>query len=98
MIEYKCPKVIEKVPEVFGFKVGLLVILLGCALAFVVTVFTNFFISLIFLAIGGGYYYVSIKFPEKGELNQYIAYETGNHCIKMDQELKTIIRMESNNK
>lgn len=92
MIEYKCPKVIEKVPEVMGFKVGLIVVLIGCGLGFIVTVFTKFLISLVFLVVGVGYYYIAIKFPKKGELTQYIKYENGNHCIKMDQELKTLIR------
>ena len=94
MIEYKCPKVIEKVPEVFGFKVGLLVILIGCALGFVVHRIYQFFYIFNFFSSGSSYYYVSIKFPEKGELNQYLRYETGNHCIKMNQELKTIIKTE----
>ena len=92
MVEYKSPKVIEKVPEVMGLNVGLIVILAACLIGFIYTAFNNFFHSLIFVIFGGGYYYLSIKFPQKGELMQYIKYETSSHCIKVNQEIRTLIK------
>lgn len=93
MIEYKSPKVIEKVPEVMGLDVGLTVTLVGCALGFLLTVTSSkFLLSLAFVVAGGAKYFIAIKFPEKGGLTQFIKYTTGSHCIKMDQEIKTLIK------
>ncbi len=92
MTEYKTPKVIEKKPEAMGLSIGLVAVLFLCTILFAVTVFRNIFVGLFFLALGSGYYYVELKFPGKGEFLRYLYYLFGNHCIKIDQPLKNIIK------
>ncbi len=94
-MEYKVPKVLEKEPEVQGFNIVKIGIIVMCGLGFLFTAFTKFFVSLIFLAIAGVYFGITSRFPGKGELSQYIKYTTGSHCIKHDIPLKQLIRRVS---
>ncbi|MEL6918959.1 MAG: hypothetical protein AAFO99_14665 [Bacteroidota bacterium] len=91
-MEFRCPKVLEKTPEVMGFNLGKVALIIVCFLGFLFTFLNNFLASLIFPTLGGAYFFVASKFPGKGELTQFLKYKSGYHCIKMNQRLKYIIR------
>ncbi|WP_340200098.1 hypothetical protein [Ascidiimonas sp. W6] len=94
-MEFKSPKVLEKEPEVMGFSMLKVAIIVGCGLGFLFTVFTKFYVSLIFVAFAGIYFGITFRFPGKGELSQFIKYNTSSHCIKHDVPLKQLIRTKT---
>jgi hypothetical protein len=97
-MEYKCPKVLEKEPEVQGFNMLKVAIIVGSGLGFLFTVFTHTMFSMIFPAFAGIYFTITSRFPGKGELTQFLKYSAGNHCIKHDVPLRQIIRTKSTSK
>ncbi|MEM9001363.1 MAG: hypothetical protein AAGB24_13955 [Bacteroidota bacterium] len=91
-MEYKCPKVLEKSPQVMGFSLAKVGVILVSILGFLFTMMNHFFLSLIFPVSAGAFFYVTNKFPGKGELAQFLKYKAGNQCIKCNQQLKCIVR------
>jgi hypothetical protein len=91
-MKFRCLKVLEKAPEVMGFNLGVVAVIVVCGLGFLFTVFSNFFISLIFPITLAIYFFFDKKFPGKGELNQYIQYIISEHCIKFNQQIKCLIK------
>lgn len=91
-MEYKVPKVLEKEPEVQGFSIIKVAVIVGCGLGFLFTVFTHTMQSMVFPAFAGIYFGIDSRFPGKGELGQFIKYNTGHHCINVDMPIKKLIR------
>ena len=90
-MEYKTPKVLERKPIVGGFNLKVVIIIVGCSLLFLFTVYTNFFISLIFPAIAVTFVYMEKKYPGKGELLKVISYQAATKCIHVDRDITQMI-------
>ncbi|WP_211074653.1 hypothetical protein [Aquimarina sp. MMG016] len=91
-MEYKTPKVLEKKPVIAGLDLKSVVILVGCILLFVFTVFSSFLLSLVFIAIGIGYVHINKKYPRKGELSTLLKYNSSTKCVHINQQIKTLIK------
>ncbi len=91
-MEYKTPKVLEKKPVIAGYDLQTIVIIVASILLFVFTIFKSFLLSLIFLALGAAYVYINKKFPQKGELTTLLKYNSSTKCIRVDQQIKTMVK------
>lgn len=91
-MEYKTPKVLEKKPVIAGFDLMTIVIIAGCFLAFLFTVFASFLGSLVFLLIAVVYVKVQKKYPQKGELSTLLQYNSSIKCIRVDQPITALIK------
>ncbi len=91
-MEYKTPKVLEKKPVIGGFDLMTIVIIAGCFLAFLFTVFASFLGSLVFILIGMAYVKIQKKYPKKGELSTLLKYNSSIKCIQVDQPITTLIK------
>jgi len=88
----KTPKVLEKTPVVAGFtmdKVGVAVI---SFLGFFLSLGFSTVVAILFLLIGGAYFYFYKLFPAKGEFYQFIAFLTGKKCIVCNASIENLTR------
>lgn len=97
-MEFRVPKVLEKRPEVWGFALAKVAIIIFSCIGLLFIGFYNLPLGLVFPSVGGVYFYVDKKYPGKGELVQFIKYTNGNKCIHCNQSLNSltnkIIEME----
>ena len=91
-MEYRTPKVLEKKPVIGGFDLMTIVVIAGCFLAFLFTVFASFFGSLVFILIAVVYVKIQKKYPQKGELSTLLKYNSSIKCIRVDQSITTLLK------
>jgi hypothetical protein len=91
-MEYRTPKVLEKKPVIGGFDLMTIVVISGCFLAFLFTVFASFLGASVFIIIAVVYVKVQKKYPQKGELSTLLQYNSSIKCIRVDQPLKHLIK------
>jgi len=91
-MEYRTPKVLEKKPVIGGFDLMTIVVIAGCFLAFLFTVFASFFGSLVFILIAVVYVKIQKKYPQKGELSTLLKYNSSIKCIRVDQAITTLLK------
>lgn len=91
-MEYRTPKVLEKKPVVGSFDLQTAIIIVICTLAAVFTLFVSFLMSLVFIAIAVIYLRLNSRYPRKGELNQLLKYNSSLKCIRINQEIKSLIK------
>ncbi len=94
-MEIRSPKVLEKTPEVWGFNLGkvAVIVLSGMGLLFIGPYSLK--TALVFPLFGGVYFLIDAKFPAKGELLQFISYNTGNKCIHCKKQLKKLTKKQT---
>ncbi len=95
-MEFRAPKVLEKTPEVWGFALSRVAVILASGLGLLFLGFYNLPVALLFPTFGGIFFYIDTKFPAKGELIQYITYNTGNKCIHCDRSIRSLTNKEPN--
>ncbi|WP_025741798.1 hypothetical protein [Aquimarina pacifica] len=91
-MEYKTPKVLEKKPVIGGFDLMTIVIIAGCFLAFLFTVFASFLGSLVFILTAVIYVKIQKKYPKKGELSTLLKYNSSIKCVQVDQPITALLK------
>ncbi|QCX00660.1 hypothetical protein FGM00_11285 [Aggregatimonas sangjinii] len=89
-MEYKVPKVLERSPEVMGFDLAKIGVGIGCGMGALFTILNNLWACLCFVAIGCTYFYITKKFPGKGELLQFVNYNLGTKCIRFNTTIASL--------
>jgi type IV secretory pathway VirB3-like protein len=91
-MEYRTPKVLEKKPIIAGFDLKIIVVISGCFLLFLFTVFSSFLLSLVFIFFAMAYIKVQKKYPNKGQLKMVLKYNTNIQCIRINEPIKNLLK------
>lgn len=91
-MEYKTPKVLEKKPVIGRFDLKAVMVIAICTLGAVFTLFASPLLSIGFIGICVVYLRIDKKYPQQGELNRLLKYQSSTKCVRINQQIKTLIK------